>query len=75
MQEFGPVKLFKAYLSISEQSSQPSKATLRSELQASGVSLTDTPHNGRKEVADYKVKSVLKGTEWESKALRYFKIA
>ncbi|KAJ2917206.1 hypothetical protein MD484_g3172, partial [Candolleomyces efflorescens] len=52
VQEFGPVKLFKAYLSISEQSSQPSKATLRSELQASGVSLTDTPHNGRKEVAD-----------------------
>ncbi|KAJ2929214.1 hypothetical protein H1R20_g7892, partial [Candolleomyces eurysporus] len=51
-QEFGPVKLLKAYLSISEQSSQPSKATLRSELQASGVSLTDTPHNGRKEVAD-----------------------
>ena len=48
-QIFGSVKLFKAYLEVTE----PSRAVLlRSELQSSGVSLTDCPHNGRKDVAD-----------------------
>jgi hypothetical protein len=48
---YGSIKSFKAYLELSEQYS--SKAgTLYSELQSSGVSLTDCPHNGRKDVAD-----------------------
>lgn len=46
---FGVVKLFKAYLEISD---QLRSITVRSELQSSGVSLVDCPHNGRKEVAD-----------------------
>jgi hypothetical protein len=46
---FGVVKLFKAYLEIPDQTRS---ITLRSELQSSGVSLVDCPHNGRKEVAD-----------------------
>jgi hypothetical protein len=47
-QTFGIVKLFKAYLEVTE-----SRAVhLRSELQSSGVSLTDCPHNGRKDIAD-----------------------
>lgn len=44
--------LFKAYLEVSEQVLSPRSMSLRSELQASGVSLTDCPHNGRKDVAD-----------------------
>lgn len=47
---FGCVTQFKAYLEISESTS--SKKQLRSELQSSGVSLTDCPHNGRKDAAD-----------------------
>ncbi|PCH38370.1 DUF537-domain-containing protein [Wolfiporia cocos MD-104 SS10] len=46
---YGSVKLFKAYLELSE---QPKPINLRSELQSCGVSLTDCPHNGRKDVAD-----------------------
>lgn len=34
------------------QINEKSKTTLRSELQSSGVSLTDCPHNGRKDAAD-----------------------
>ncbi|EIW60610.1 DUF537-domain-containing protein [Trametes versicolor FP-101664 SS1] len=49
--QYGSVKLFKAYLELSEQSSSKSIG-LRSELQSCGVSLTDCPHNGRKDVAD-----------------------
>ncbi|KAI0831045.1 NYN domain-containing protein [Trametes gibbosa] len=49
--EYGSVKLFKAYLELSEQASSKSIG-LRSELQSCGVSLTDCPHNGRKDVAD-----------------------
>ena len=45
---FGVVKLVKAYLEIDKFKS----GTIRSELQASGVSLVDCPHNGRKDVAD-----------------------
>lgn len=48
---YGTVKLFKAYLELSEQNSLRSLG-LRSELQSCGVSLTDCPHNGRKDVAD-----------------------
>ncbi|TFK26435.1 DUF537-domain-containing protein [Coprinopsis marcescibilis] len=51
VQSLGSIKLFKAYLAISEQF-QPRSLSVWSELQSSGVSLTDTPHNGRKEVAD-----------------------
>ncbi|GLB35324.1 putative NYN domain containing protein [Lyophyllum shimeji] len=47
-QAFGSVILFKAYLEVSSLTSPD----LGSELQASGVSLTDCPHNGRKDVAD-----------------------
>ncbi|KAJ7597846.1 NYN domain-containing protein [Mycena floridula] len=49
--QHGPVKVFKAYMEISEQTSSRGLA-LRSELQTSGVSLTDCPHSGRKDVAD-----------------------
>ncbi|CAA7269063.1 unnamed protein product [Cyclocybe aegerita] len=49
-QQFGTVKSFKAYLEISEQ--LPRALVMRSELQSSGVSLIDCPHNGRKDVAD-----------------------
>lgn len=50
-QNYGSVRQFKAYLGLSELASQKS-LTFRSELQQCGVSLTDCPHNGRKEVAD-----------------------
>ncbi|KIK59656.1 hypothetical protein GYMLUDRAFT_650290 [Collybiopsis luxurians FD-317 M1] len=49
--EYGGVKLFKAYTQFPDQSS-PRSLVLRSELQSSGVSLTDCPHTGRKNVAD-----------------------
>ncbi|KAJ7752064.1 NYN domain-containing protein [Mycena metata] len=48
---FGPVKYFKAYIELPEADTFRS-LSLRSELQCSGVSLTDCPHNGRKNVAD-----------------------
>jgi hypothetical protein len=48
---FGTVNSLKAYLELSELTSSRS-LTLRSELQCSGVSLVDCPHNGRKDVAD-----------------------
>ena len=51
-QTFGSVTLFKAYLEITEQVPMSRALLLRSELQSSGVSLTDCPHNGRKDVAD-----------------------
>jgi hypothetical protein len=51
-QTFGSVKLFKAYLEVTEQLPVSRAVLLRSELQSSGVSLTDCPHNGRKDVAD-----------------------
>ncbi|KAF8803943.1 DUF537-domain-containing protein [Phlegmacium glaucopus] len=51
-QTFGSVKLFKAYLEVTEQVPVSRAQVLRSELQSSGVSLTDCPHNGRKDVAD-----------------------
>ena len=51
-QIFGSVKLFKAYLEVTEHVPMSRAVLLRSELQSSGVSLTDCPHNGRKDVAD-----------------------
>ena len=50
-QTYGSIKLFKAYLEASEHLPL-SRPLLLSELQSSGVSLTDCPHNGRKDVAD-----------------------
>ncbi|KAF8559504.1 DUF537-domain-containing protein [Imleria badia] len=47
---FGSVTTFRAYLDISAQSSK--SVVLRSELQSSGVSMIDCPHNGRKDVVD-----------------------
>ena len=49
--KFGTVKFIKAYLRLSDLSSGKGN-NLRSDLQACGVSLTDCPYNGRKEVAD-----------------------
>ncbi|KAJ8582323.1 hypothetical protein M405DRAFT_830836, partial [Rhizopogon salebrosus TDB-379] len=48
---FGSVTTFKAYLDMSEQSSENAVA-FRSELQSSGVSMIDCPHDGRKDVVD-----------------------
>ncbi|KAI8809842.1 NYN domain-containing protein [Cladochytrium replicatum] len=45
---FGSIIQFKAYLQVTESA----KKTLRSELQSSGVSLIDAPHNSRKDAAD-----------------------
>lgn len=47
---FGSVTTFRAYLDISVQSSK--SVVLRSELQSSGVSMIDCPHNGKKDVVD-----------------------
>ncbi|KAF7978123.1 hypothetical protein HWV62_1551 [Athelia sp. TMB] len=49
--QYGDVTLFKAYYEAPPTPSARMLA-LRSELQSSGVSLTDCPHNGRKDVAD-----------------------
>ncbi|KAK7043682.1 hypothetical protein VNI00_008293 [Paramarasmius palmivorus] len=49
--QFGGIKLFRAYADLSELSS-PRLLSVRSELQCSGVSLIDCPHNGRKNVVD-----------------------
>jgi hypothetical protein len=57
--EFGTVTLFKAYLELTAPPSSKS-LNLRSELQSSGVSLTDCLHNGRKDVAD----KMILGTWW-----------
>jgi 3-hydroxyisobutyrate dehydrogenase-like beta-hydroxyacid dehydrogenase len=48
---FGSVTTFKTYLDMSAQSSKNAVA-FRSELQSSGVSMIDCPHNGRKDVVD-----------------------
>lgn len=47
---FGSATTFRAYLDISQ--SSKSAVTLRSELQSSGVSIIDCPHNGKKDVVD-----------------------
>lgn len=43
---FGSVKSFRAYLTLSESEKTSHRSNLRSEYQASGVSLTDCPHEG-----------------------------
>ena len=58
-QSFGSIKLFKAYLEVTEQIPVHRAAGLRSELQSSGISLTDCPHNGRKDVADKMIIGVI----------------
>ncbi|KAJ3925159.1 MAG: NYN domain-containing protein [Lentinula lateritia] len=51
--EFGSIKVLKAYTQLSDQAIHSSRsAILRSELQSSGVSITDCPHNNYKNVAD-----------------------
>ena len=47
---FGSVTTFRVYLDVSVQSSK--SVVLRSELQSSGVSIIDCPHNGKKDVVD-----------------------
>lgn len=47
---FGSITTFRAYLDISAQSYK--SVALRSELQSSGVSIIDCPHNGKKDVVD-----------------------
>ncbi|KZP20823.1 hypothetical protein FIBSPDRAFT_741642, partial [Athelia psychrophila] len=49
--QYGDVKLLKAYEECHTNAGVHTQR-LRSELQCAGVSLTDCPHNGRKEVAD-----------------------
>lgn len=49
---FGSVRLFRAYLELKEHVLTSKSLCIRSELQSSGVSLVDCPHNGRKDVAD-----------------------
>ncbi|KAI3610783.1 hypothetical protein WG66_007190, partial [Moniliophthora roreri] len=58
VQQFGGIKLFKAYADLSVLSS-PRSLALRSELQCSGVSLIDCPHNGRKNVVDQTIIVIL----------------
>lgn len=48
---FGSVTLFKAYLELTENASQKTLKQ-RAELQSAGISLTDCPHNGKKDVSD-----------------------
>ena len=52
----GLVRTFNAYLDV-QQGATP--ATLRSELQSSGVTLVDCPHNGQKNVVDLMLLSAL----------------
>ncbi|KZT28228.1 DUF537-domain-containing protein [Neolentinus lepideus HHB14362 ss-1] len=49
--QYGRVTGFKAYFDLAESVSSRSP-NIRSELQSSGVSLNDCPHDGRKDVAD-----------------------
>ncbi|KAJ8078548.1 hypothetical protein PM082_012831 [Marasmius tenuissimus] len=50
-QRYGCIKICRGYADLSELSS-PRSVMLRSELQCSGLSMIDCPHNGRKNVAD-----------------------
>ena len=68
-QVFGSVKLFKAYLEVTEQVPMSRPVLLRSELQSSGVSLTDCPHNGRKDVADKMILGVFASFQHTSSRL------
>ncbi|XJO78003.1 hypothetical protein BDV3_002506 [Batrachochytrium dendrobatidis] len=48
LRQFGPIVQFRAYLEVRETFIK----SMRSELQSSGCSVIDTPHNGRKDAAD-----------------------
>lgn len=48
---FGSVKQFKAYWDMSQSNSPLAFPTLRSQLQSSGVSLTDCPPNSGNDAA------------------------
>ena len=50
LQPFGKITCLKAYVSIMDVI--PKSFNLRSELQSSGVTLVDCPHNGQKDVVD-----------------------
>jgi hypothetical protein len=50
LQSFGDIDSLKAYLQV--QDILPKSMNLRSELQSSGVTLIDCPHNGQKDVVD-----------------------
>ncbi|KAL0563606.1 hypothetical protein V5O48_018460, partial [Marasmius crinis-equi] len=50
-QQYGRIKTCRGYANLSENNSGRSVA-LRSELQSSGLSMIDCPHNGRKNVVD-----------------------
>ncbi|KAF7304721.1 NYN domain-containing protein [Mycena kentingensis (nom. inval.)] len=52
-EKLGRITSFRAYWEIPD--STPRGLALRSELQSSGVSVIDCPHNGRKDVADQMV--------------------
>ena len=73
-QTFGSVKLFKAYLEVTEQVPVSRAVVLRSELQSSGVSLTDCPHNGRKDIADKMIIGVFASSQHNSHRLKLFTI-
>lgn len=57
------IVLFKAYLELSNMNNAPSNKVvqLRSEMQKSGITLTDTPHVGRKNTADFMITSDIMG--------------
>ena len=73
-QTFGSVKLFKAYSEVTDQVPVSRAVSLRSELQSSGVSLTDCPHNGRKDVADKMIIGVFASFQHNSYGLKTFTI-
>ena len=50
----GPIASFNAYLDL-QQCAVP--ASMRSELQSTGVALVDCPHNGQKDVVDQMLQS------------------
>ncbi|KAL5533074.1 hypothetical protein ACEPAF_4850 [Sanghuangporus sanghuang] len=51
-QTLGPIKIFKAYVDLSLECTNPRFLALHSDLQSSGVTLVHCPHNGKKDVAD-----------------------
>jgi hypothetical protein len=51
VQQYGSITSFRAYYEA-DTTFGKSRTSVRSELQTSGVSLVDCPHNGKKEVVD-----------------------
>jgi hypothetical protein len=50
--QYGNITVFKAYMEYNSENVHPRAMALQSELQSSGISMTNCPHNGRKDVAD-----------------------